>query len=97
MRQVEEEGFVLRFLDELDGALGEGFGELFLIVRGDGGVHDFGAFDERAGPGRCPFGLGVKGPHVVGVGDAVVVVEAVVGWQEFSWWPRCHLPKQAVA
>lgn len=82
MRQVEEEGLVLGLLDELDAAFGESLGEQLLILGGDGAVDDFGAFDQRQIRVGAGFGLGMVGPHVVRVRDAVKVIEAVVGWQK---------------
>lgn len=82
MRQVEEERLVLGLLNELDAAFGESFGELFLIVRSDGRMNHLRALDQRKIGVGAGLGLGMIGPHVVRVRDAVKVIEAVLGWQE---------------
>jgi hypothetical protein len=44
---VQEEGFVLVAIDEVDRTLRVLGGELFLVLGGDVGVDDFGAVEER--------------------------------------------------
>jgi len=87
--EVDEEGAIFVFFDELDGSFGVLGGELLLVFPGDLGVDDFVFVDE--GEVRPAFDSffhgevedsGVVGPHVVGVGETEVVVEAVLHGEE---------------
>lgn len=94
--EVEEEGLVLVLFDKLDGFFGEAFG--------DGGLVG-GAFDDFFVAHEWDvvvFGLGAEAVeafvawcvaeavHVVGVGDAVVGVEAVGGGE--VWFEVAEVP-----
>ena len=67
MREIEEKGFMFIFLDELN--------SLFCVAAGESGL--VGRFFEG-------FFVAHKGAwfHIVAVWDAVIVVKAVISWQE---------------
>ena len=80
--EIEKERTILVLLDELDGAFCVLAGEEGLIFAGQAGFEGGIVFVERewrVGPG---FGFWVMRPHVVGVRDAEVFIEAVLGGQE---------------
>ena len=76
--EVEEERPVLVAADERHGPLGVRRGQPALVFGGDVGVDDAIALEERQG-GIGRGRLGMARPHVVGVGEAEVLVEPVVG------------------
>ena len=83
VRQVEEEGLVLVFLNELHAAGGVVRGEVGLVLRGDVVIHDTVVFDHRQ-LGESLFGLRMEGPHVIRVRDAVVLVKTVLRWEKLG-------------
>lgn len=81
MREVEKEGMGLVTFDELDCTIGIEAGELTLVGHG---FDDVCAIDKgkwRVGAG---FGGGMVRPHVIGVGQAEIFIEAMGRWQELG-------------
>ena len=89
VRHVEKEWFVLVAVDELLRLLGVAFDDRVLIYRafdlfGVAKQRDVPRGDVAFDPGTVEVAvLALHAVHVVGVGDAEVAVEAVVGRQEF--------------
>ena len=90
MRHVKEERPLLVFLDERHRALGVLRGELFLILAGDLGIDDRVAVDQRQmRPTLEPLlhrqmhHARMVRPHVVGVRQAKIIIEAVLQRQKF--------------
>jgi len=81
--EIEEEGAILVGVDEFDGMFGIPGGELVLIFVRDIGDNDFVVF-EHAEVGIVAFTVfGINDwPHVVGVREAEVFVEAVAQWEK---------------
>jgi len=83
VRDVEKERPVTTFVDERYGVFGIPGGELCLFFAGDFGVNHGFVFDQRE-IGKPFAGGGMKGPHIVGVGEPEVFIEAVSGGEELG-------------
>jgi hypothetical protein len=81
--EVEKEWTILMRINEFDGMFGVPGGELVLIFMRDTGDNDFVVF-EHAEVGIIAFPVfGINGwPHIVGVGEAEVFIEAMAQRQK---------------
>ena len=95
VREVEEEGPVLVLGDELHRALGIPRRQVRLLLRRDVGVNHLVALDERQGRIRALLRLRVMRPHVVGVRQAEVFVEAVPHREELRMMAEVPLARHA--
>ena len=88
--EVEEERAIFVLFDEADGAVGVFRREKRLVFAGEAFFGDGRIFEQGQGRVRAGLGLRVVGPHVIGVGDAEVLVEAVLGGKKL--WVVAEVP-----
>ncbi len=92
VRQVQQEGPIPVSLDEIHGALGVLGREQSLVFPRDLGIDDLVALDQGQIGKPIPGG-GVLGPHVIGIGEAVVLVEAILQRQELGMVAQMPFPE----
>src|SRR5690606_27449702 len=78
MWEVDKKGSALVFLDKIHGALGKDRGKLCLVFCCYRRVDDFFIFKQRQ-VREVVRQLGMKRPHVIGIGNPVELVEAMTG------------------
>ena len=91
MRQIEEEGFVLVPLDEVDGTGGVVRREATLV--GIIARHLVAVVGREIGEIEYFALLRMMGPHIVGIGQAIILVEAVLQREELALAPEVPFAK----
>src|SRR6185369_1187691 len=95
MRQIKEKWPVFVLLDELNRSLGVLGREFFLIGVGHVRIDRLLAFDQRQRRVTCRSTPRMLGPHVVGIWQSKILIEAVPRRQKLRMMPEVPLAGHA--